>query len=722
MKVNKLLGRGVERELILLGIMSAFIILAGGISLLYTAQAQTNHVQLVEEQEIVNRLVSQQLSSLTTDIVTEFTWDEAYDKLKDRSWSDWADRNIGAAFQKSSHHDMTLVVDGQNETTFGWRRGVAMSGAERGSLTWRCARLIEAIRAEERRRTLQPKARARAGVPEEITSSALIANDGEIYFVSAALVLPATTGVALRPEPAPVVVSARRMEGWFLRDVLSGMRVHDATLTLNTASPGPPTGPDSAEVPLTDRSGATIGSIRWRPRLPGAQLMAMTAPWLAGAFLLLMGSSVAMVMRIHRVLGNLADAENGLEQTILELMVAIDQADAASVAKSQFLANMSHEIRTPLNAILGLAQTLAYEDMTPSQRVQVQTIHRAGQGLLAVVNDVLEYSKLEAGKVQIVNAPFSIAGLVDTVTALFEENARENGLTLTVSVPPECSGLWLGDETRIRQIILNLVSNAIKFSDSGVVRLEARPACDGVVFSVIDQGIGIPPEKLDHLFKKFSQVDASSTRQRGGTGLGLAICSELVELMGGEITVESRVGLGSEFFFKLPLTRCGQGVELAAESLSKVISGDSSEAPQPRIRVLAAEDNHENQFVLKSIMSGLNIDLAMAGNGREAVSQFRVEDFDLVLMDIQMPEMNGFEATLQIRNLETRTSRPRTPIVAISASASEEQVRSYLAIGMDGFVAKPISIPNLLKAMEDALRNPGAQAPGGVPQTADEIA
>lgn len=701
-----------------LGVLSALLILGGGFSLLYTAKSQADHVQLGEERQIVSRLISQQLTTLATDIETEFTWDEAYEKLKDGRWREWADSNIGVAFQKASHHDLTLVVDGHNETIFGWRRGVAMSTAERGSLTWRCAPLIEKVRAEERKRSERRATAAGAAPSDEISASELIINDGDIYFVSAALVLPNTSAVALREEPAPVVVSARRMDNWFLRDVLSGMRISGASLTPAMGSPRPTAGAGSAEFSLNDGSGVQIGMIRWHPRLPGEQLLAMTAPWLAAAFLLLLGFGAAMVMRIDKVLRNLADAENGLEDTILELTVAIDQADAASVAKSQFLANMSHEIRTPLNAILGMAQVLAQEDLTASQEARVQTIQRAGEGLLAIVNDVLEFSKLEAGKVQIVTAPFSIVSLVRSVSELFAESARADGLALVESLPPEVGGLWSGDETRIRQILLNLMSNAIKFTDTGIVRLDVRPAADGIIFSVIDQGVGVPPDKTELLFKKFTQIDGSSTRQRGGTGLGLAICSELVGLMGGEIAVSSRVGIGSEFYFRLPLTRVAGASDGDLPGLTTALPADQLEPSAQCPRVLVAEDNPDNQFVLKSILGSLDLDITLAENGQQAVALFRVEDFDLVLMDIQMPEMNGIEATREIRGLEARSGRVRVPIVAISASATADQVNSYAMNGMDGFVAKPISIPVLLRAIEDALHGPEQSVSGYAPPRA----
>jgi len=384
-------------------------------------------------------------------------------------------------------------------------------------------------------------------------------------------------------------------------------------------------------------------------------------------------------------------------ETLEDLMEARDAANAANIAKSQFLANMSHEIRTPLNGVLAMAEVMDRSELSGVQRERLGVVRQSGEQLLAVLNDVLDLSKIEAGKLELVEQDFDLERLANSVFDGFGALAAEKGLRFEVEVAPAARGAWRGDADRLRQIVANLVSNAIKFTAAGAVtaRFETADA-GGLRLSVTDTGIGIAGDKILTLFEKFTQADSSTTRQYGGTGLGLAICRELAQLMGGQVSVLSQEGEGSTFIVELPFAR-GSGLAAA-------------EAPAPapdvqsgRVRVLAAEDNMVNQKVLKAIVEPMDVELTLVGDGRAAVDAWRTGAFEVILMDIQMPVMDGITAAKTIRAAELMERRPRTPILALTANALVHQVEEYLAAGMDGHVAKPIEISKLYDAMNRAL-------------------
>ncbi|HWA59852.1 MAG TPA: ATP-binding protein [Caulobacteraceae bacterium] len=399
----------------------------------------------------------------------------------------------------------------------------------------------------------------------------------------------------------------------------------------------------------------------------------------------------------NNLLAQLDANHRELHQTMADLVEARDAADAANVAKSQFLANMSHEIRTPLNGVLAMAEVMARGDLAPPQRERLAVVRQSGEQLLAVLNDVLDLSKIEAGKLDLEIHDFDIERVAQQVRDSFSVVAAGKGLAFAVEVAPEAAGMWRGDGDRLRQIVNNLVSNALKFTPSGSVtaRFELADA-GGVRLSVTDTGIGIPRDKMVSLFDKFTQADSSTTRRYGGTGLGLAICRELAQLMHGSISVTSEEGKGSTFYAELPLERGGAEAPQATPAVAP-------EMEQRSVRVLAAEDNPVNQKVLQAIVEPMDVDLVIVGDGRAAVEAWKREPWDIILMDIQMPIMDGIAAARAIRSAEASEQRPRTPILALTANAMVHQIEEYLASGMDGHVAKPIEIAKLYDALNRAL-------------------
>ncbi|WP_296599161.1 ATP-binding protein [Phenylobacterium sp.] len=371
-------------------------------------------------------------------------------------------------------------------------------------------------------------------------------------------------------------------------------------------------------------------------------------------------------------------------------------AEEASRAKSEFLAVMSHEIRTPLNGVLGMAQAMDLDPLPALQRDRLRVIRDSGAALMDLLDDLLDISRIEAGHLVLENEPFDLCGAAEAAHAAFSAQARDKSIAFILEMEPGLRGLWRGDAVRVRQILSNLISNAVKFTHEGEVSVRLSRSAGGVRMDISDTGIGIAPDRVARLFETFAQADASPTRAYGGSGLGLAICQELCRAMGGAITVGSAPGQGSTFTVELPLRQVERTETLDPARLGHGLADGG-------MRILAAEDNPVNQLVLKALLAQLGLEPTIVENGAEAVRAWESAHWDLILMDVQMPLMDGPTAAMTIRAREAVLGRPRTPILAVTANTMAHQLASYRAAGIDDTVPKPLNVAELFAAMSAAV-------------------
>ncbi|MEQ9366652.1 MAG: ATP-binding protein, partial [Leptospirales bacterium] len=441
----------------------------------------------------------------------------------------------------------------------------------------------------------------------------------------------------------------------------------------------------------------------------------------AGLFLFIFAQASILAARFHGAFNELDSVSRKLRRALIEkhkvdeLRSERDAAEKASRAKSEFLANMSHEIRTPMNSILGMADLLADNPGIQERTRYVGIIQRSGQTLLALLGDILDLARVEAGRLEIEEAAVDVRETLRAVVEMMQTQAAQKRLPLSFQVDDAVPKYIAADVTRLRQILVNLIGNAVKFTDEGSVALqvrligeiEAKPGVDRhpgwLEFAVSDTGRGIAPERIASIFDAFTQADNSTTRLYGGSGLGLAICRRLVELMGGSIGVESEPKVGSRFYFRIPCRAVPPQdlVELERKETEAELDARKVGVTLPALSVLLAEDNPDNQALLFAFLAKHPVEIDVADDGAVAIEKYRTGRYDLVLMDMQMPRVDGYAATRSIRNIEAAESRGRTPIVALTAHAMPDEIRQMLAAGCDAHLAKPLQRKLLIQTLSN---------------------
>ncbi len=454
---------------------------------------------------------------------------------------------------------------------------------------------------------------------------------------------------------------------------------------------------------------ACVPALRtWRSGEPALVTHAITAAavlavlLLSGLALLLVRNELAALLGPMLLLA-LGVALTGLAQlrwqTELNRRLRFERAvaDAANQAKTEFLANVSHEVRTPMNALLGMAELLGRTQLTPTQRSHVEVFQSAGQSLFALINDLLDVAKIESGRLELHPRVFNPAQLLAQQITLLQPRVQGSAVSLSLQVEDSARTWALGDPQRLQQVVVNLVGNAIKFTSEGSIRVQLRrePLGDDLLIDVADTGIGIAPSKHELIFRPFTQADGSVEQMYGGTGLGLSISRSLVNLMGGQITLKSRPGEGSTFHVRVPMPVAEAPFEPHAEE-AKIIS---TAFQTPPLQILLCEDNEFNVMLVEAMLLPLGHSIDVAENGAEGLHKFRTGQYDLVLMDVQMPGMDGHTATVELRRIESTEQRRRTPVIALTANAFESDVQRSHEVGCDDHLTKPISQAALLDAL-----------------------
>lgn len=528
---------------LIFGIVGAAAVLVvvsvlGAVALMILAARQLDRLEAADEIAITQRTMSRSLERMERELTSATVWDAAYKAMGWNIDAAWADTDFATYYHDQFGHDRTFVMR-SGQVVYASIAGTRTGTEALGSFPAQAAPIAAEVASDARR----ARHVGRLSSAAEVTRTGLMRVDGATYLTAFASVTPESRAVADSYDgPAAVVVTARRLDAAFVKRLSDDLGLKGLAYGASFAAP---------RVELKDIDGRPVGTLAWRAENPGLGLLKSIAPWIAAGFLVLTCAGGLLLTRV-------TEALRKLESGRLALIAAKEQAESANEAKTRFLANMSHEVRTPLNGVLGMAQVMAADALSEPQAKRLRILTESGQALLALLNDILDIARLETRSVRLRPEPFDLVELVEASCAAFSGAAAAKALSLAVDIPADLRGRWMGDPMRLRQVLGNLVANAVKFTDEGGVTVRVRPVSKGGLrFEVEDTGVGVAAEHQSALFKTFSQVDTSLTRAHDGAGLGLSICRELVELMGGTIGVHSALGQGSSFHFTVPLIRAG---------------------------------------------------------------------------------------------------------------------------------------------------------------------
>ncbi|MFN3511533.1 MAG: ATP-binding protein [Phenylobacterium sp.] len=626
------------------------------------------------EEKLVLQGAASRVQEVGRAIVPQTSWDEAVRKLDHRFDAKWAYDNLTVYTRQLADLEWIFVLDANDRPIYASHEDRQVSPATyAGFLDLRD--LIAEVRRRERARP--PLFRPGGMGANDIVANAVQApryfvRDGKPYLAIATLVQPDLGEALPRGATAPIVVTALPLDGDALEVMRKRFHLENARMTVGHR----PLPKGDAAVSIESPSHVPI-TLAWTPEKPGLNMLARAAP--AVGVVLLAFAVVAAIM-----LGR--------------IRAAAMQLVASHRAQSEFLANMSHEIRTPLNGVSAIAEALERTPLSPDQAEMVGIIRGSGATLERLLSDVLDLSRIETGAVEMHEEAFHLGEAIRAVAALAGARAQEKGVDLILDIDPAVDTPVLGDVVRLKQVLTNLVSNAVKFTDQGYVAVAARRAPDGRWrLEVQDTGVGFDPADKAKLFARFQQADGSVTRRFGGSGLGLAISRQLVELMGGTIDAVGAPGEGATFTVLLPLPPA-EAAPVQAEQ------APAATTPERALRVLLADDHPTNRRVVQVLLADLPVEIVAVENGEQACEAFAADAFDLVLMDMQMPVMDGLTATRAIRRWEAARALSPTPVVMLTANALPEHQAASLEAGADLHMTKPIEASKLFAVLREVAQ------------------
>lgn len=654
--------------------------------LVYYSTRLIDETSLQQETLQASRRIDSTLVKMHNDVRSAAVWNDAHAKSLARD-TDWMNENIGKYFSNYMSYPVSVVFSPDGTPIFASRDSKVVAVSQEAQFIAAVAPLLRAVRDESIARNNLVSDHRAYGFAAHVAREGLVLVGGSPYFVAVSNIVPEDAAHRDARAEDPIVATGQRVSSLIprLAQDLALTRPHLSLQGQVVAEP---------YLTLFAPDGTAIGKIAWQASRPGGRLLMRAAPALSFLIIVTLSALLVGMVRIRRLFGDLADHEVALELSRRE-------AEDANLAKTRFLANMSHELRTPLNGIIAMSEMLHQQQTDPRGREMTRTVVASGRILERVLNDILDVAKIEAIEVDFERVPFDMSSLLLDVTALHRATAEAKGLAMELNIMPGAAGTYVGDQVRVSQVISNLLSNAVKFTDHGRVAITARRCLAGLHLVVSDTGQGFDRATSDRLFKRFEQGDSSISRRHGGTGLGLWISRALVRAMGGTIRVRSILGKGTLFSVHLPLER-SQGLEVPATDLGdESRSGD--EDGLPPLRVLVAEDHEVNQRVMMMILDTIGAKVTLAENGAQAVEAFKDADFDVILMDIQMPIMDGLVATTKIRELEAVSGASRTPIIAVTANAMAADLEASLKAGADDHLSKPVRPAALIEALSELL-------------------